>query len=299
MNYKEILVNVLKNGVPKQATRDEQGNIVPVQKPSIGTFGEVFRHDMSQGFPLSTLRKLPFKSTVIELEGFCKGVTDKQWFQERRCKYWDHWCSPTLLDSANYINRLTNQPEVTKKDYEDLGPLGYSWEFRNFGQEYLNFGPDGLGFDQLAMMVDKLKNSPYDRRMVVSFWNPQSMGDAALPSCHLLHNVVVYGDTLNLCWHQRSCDLLLNASITTYGLLLLMYAKTAGLKPGILQGTFADCHLYENQIEAAKILVERDEKPLPTVDIPDDFDIMNWTHDQIKLIGYDPWPAVETGEITV
>jgi hypothetical protein len=55
MNYKEILVNVLKNGVPKQATRDEQGNIVPVQKPSIGTFGEVFRHDMSEGFPLVNL----------------------------------------------------------------------------------------------------------------------------------------------------------------------------------------------------------------------------------------------------
>lgn len=282
MNYKEILKNVLENGVSKQPTRSVSGEVVPVQNPTIGTFGEVFRHDMSEGFPLSTLRKLPFKSTVVELEGFMKGKVSKKWYRERGCKYWDHWSSP-------------DRPKgVSQEEYDDLGPLGYSYEWRNFGSLHGSFGED-----QLKAVVDKLKNSPYDRRMYVSFWNPCSMEYAALPACHTAHNVVVYGDTLNLCWHQRSCDAMLNQTIVTYGLLLLMYAKTAGLKPGILQGTFADCHLYENQIEAARILVERDEKPLPTVELPQYFDIMNWTHDQIKLIGYDPWPAVKTGSITV
>jgi thymidylate synthase len=285
MNYKEILKNVLENGVPKQPTRVVNGKVEQVQNPTIGTFGEVFRHDMSEGFPLSTLRKLPFKSTVVELEFFMRGLTDKRWLEERGCKYWSEFSSDLYRPKGQ-----------SKRDHWSLGPLGYSAEWRDFGG-WLD--ADAPSTDQLAYIVNLLKNHPYDRRMVVSFWNPNSMEFAALPSCHLLHNVVVYGDTLNLCWHQRSCDIMLNASITTYGLLLLMYAKVAGLRPGVLQGTFADCHLYENQIEAAKILVEREEKPLPTVDIPDDFDILDWTHDQIKLIGYDPWPAVQTGAITV
>ena len=282
MNYKEILKNVLENGVPKQPTRVVNGKVEQVQNPTIGTFGEVFRHDMSEGFPLSTLRKLPFKSTVVELEFFMRGLTDKRWLEERGCKFWSEFSSD-----------LTRLPGVPKKDHPDLGPLGYSQGWRNFGG-----GSYALGVDQLEYIVDSLRN-PYDRRMVVSFWDTPRIFDAALPPCHCLHYICCYGDKLNLYWFQRSADILLNQTITTYGLLLLMYAKIAGLKPGVLQGTFADCHLYENQIEAAKILVDREEKPLPTVDIPDDFDILDWTHDQIKLIGYDPWPAVQTGAITV
>jgi len=304
MNYKEILKNVLKSGVPKQPTRlDSQGNVVPVENGTIGLFGQVFEHDMAEGFPLSGLRKLPFKSTCVELQGFLNAVTDKQWFQERKCSYWDHWSSPTILADLNYVKRLNQQTEISQKDYHDLGPLGYSWEFRNFGQDYLTFGPDGLGFDQLQMVVDKLRNSPHDRRMVVSFWNPASMKDAALPSCHLLHNLVTYGDTLNLWWHQRSVDLLANQSITTYGLLLLLYCKESGLKPGKLMATFADAHIYENQLEAAKILVERDEPPLPQVEIIPKYDgsfsIFDWEHTDVRLTNYHPHGKVDIGAITV
>jgi thymidylate synthase len=94
MNYKEIVQNVLRNGVPKQPTRMENGVAVKVENGTIGTFCEIFRHDMAQGFPLSTLRKLPFRSICVELEGFIKGITDKQWFQDRKCKFWDEWANP-------------------------------------------------------------------------------------------------------------------------------------------------------------------------------------------------------------
>lgn len=287
MNYKEILNSVLTTGLPKSPTRmNDKGEVVSVQNASIATFGEVFRHDMSQGFPLSTLRKLPFKSTVVELEFFMRGGTDKRWLQQRGCKYWDEFAAP---------NRPLGH---SAKEWPHLGPLGYSVEWRRFGDNR-NTGLEEDGVDQLRLVVDKLKKSPYDRRLVVSFWNPHTIDKSALPPCHLLHQIVVIGDRLNLMWYQRSVDIMLNQTIVTYGLLLLMYAKTAGLKPGVLQGVFADCHLYDNQIEAAKVLVSRDEKTLPTVRLADDFDIMDWTHDQVHIDGYDPWPAVETGTITV
>ena len=287
MNYREILSNVLVHGLPKQPTRvSNEGEVVPVQNSTVATFGEVFRHDMSEGFPLSTLRRLPFKSTVVELEFFMRGYTDKRWLQSRGCKYWDEFAQQDRPAS------------VSAKDWPHLGPLGYSVEWRNFGgwdKGYITLD----GVDQLRLLVDKLRSSPTDRRLLVSFWNPHTLDKAALPPCHLLHQIVVIGDQLNLLWYQRSVDIMLNQTIVTYGLLLLMYAKTAGLKPGVLQGIFADCHLYDNQVEAAKVLVSREEKSLPSVRLADDFDIMDWTHDQVYLEGYDPWPAVKTGAITV
>lgn len=299
MNYKEILISTLQNGVPKQPTRiDSTGRPILVENSTIGIFGAVFEHDMAQGFPLSGLRALPFKSTCAELEMFIKGVTSKKWLQERGSKYWDHWCAPY---EADYIQQQYPDMDLkqVKRIGDDLGPLGYSYEWRDFG----GWNSERQGFDQLTHTIEVLKKSPHDRRLVVSFWNPNSMHDAALPSCHLLHNIVVYGDTLNLWWHQRSCDLLANQSIVTYALLLLLYCKESGLKPGILKGVFADCHIYENQMQAAHEMVERSEPPLPQVEIlsktDGTFSMLDWECTDVHLRGYNPHPKIDIGSITV
>lgn len=298
MNYKEILKNVVKNGSPKQPTRLTDAGIVPVENATIGLFGQVFEHDMSEGFPLSGLRRLPFKSTCVELEFFLSGRTDKRWLDDRGCSYWEHWAAPYEVERL-----LKDSPHLTEKEAKrlgnDLGPLGYSYELRQFGG-WNQYGPE---VDQLWEIVSKLKKSPYDRRMVASHWNPASIDDSALPPCHVLWNVVVYGDTLNLWWHQRSVDILANQTITTYGLLLLLLCKESGLNPGRLMGSFADCHIYLNQLEAAKTILERDEPPLPTVEIlPKEdgtFSIFDWEHTDVLLRNYTPHDKVNIGAITV
>lgn len=305
MNYKDILRQTLETGIPKQPTRfNDKGEAIPVENGTIGIFGAIFEHNMAEGFPLSGLRKLPFRSTCVELEMFIKGITNKKWLQERGCKYWDHWCAPyearQILDDAKYNDgNIDMDLKEAQKKGNDLGPLGYSFEWREFG----GWSKDSAGFDQLAHTLRVLKSNPYDRRMVVSFWNPASMHDAALPSCHLLHNLVVYGDTLNLWWHQRSCDLIANQSIVTYALLLLLYCKESGLKPGILKGVFADCHIYTNQMEAAKTMLERSEPPLPQVKILDKpdgkFSMFVWSHTDVELVGYNPHSKLDIGSITV
>lgn len=352
MNYLEIIQNVLKNGQPKQATRyDSNGNVIPVSNGTIGTFSEIFRHDMSKGFPLTTLRKMPWRSIRVELEGFIKGVTDKKWYQERKCGFWNEWANPETVQNVA-LKRASQQADyqIPKEGFSpskeflkqiqleenDLGPI-YGYQWRNFDQHYEDFdkvrfysehfqkvttGSDFwdyhgancpseelhghvYGFDQLKDIVNKLKTSPYDRRMVCSAWNPNQMDMMALPPCHWGFNVVVYGTKLNLVWHQRSCDAThgIPSNIASYGLLLLLLCEESGLEPGELVGTLADCHLYENTLEATKELVSRKEKELPIVKIKrkpnGDFSIFEWNWDEVELIGYDPHPSIDMGEVTV
>jgi thymidylate synthase len=334
MNYKQIIENVLNNGTPKQATRlDNDGNVVPVENGTIGTFCEIFRHDMSEGFPLTTLRRAPWKSTRIELEGFIQGITDKKWYQERGCGFWNEWANPVLVDKhqivqdfsydqAQPLADLDNEYRARIKNaqvvIDDLGPV-YGYQWRNFAQQYdpipthecheydcvTYCNCDGIeeGYDQLKSIVDKLKSNPYDRRMICSAWNPNQMHMMALPPCHLLWGVTVYGDKLNLVWHQRSCDLMLGipANIASYALLLLLLCEESGLKPGELVGNLQDCHIYDNLRPATEELVKREEKELPEVKIVSspNFSIFDWTHEDVITNGYYPHPALDMGKVTV
>lgn len=309
MNYKQIIENVLKNGQPKEATRlDSNGNVVPVENATIGTFCEIFRHDMGQGFPLSTLRRMPFKPTCVELEGFIKGVTSKQWYKDRNCSYWNYWASPMAVksfkeDSHSIDNHLGYSIERHKKiqeECDDLGECFYAGSWRGFHD------PNGYAdesVDQINELVKILKTSPYNRRMVVTSWNPLGTDYTALHWCHHSFTVCVYGNKLNLAWDQRSCDLLINQTIVTYGLLLLLLCEESGLEPGELSGRFIDCHIYENQLDAAKELVKREEKDLPQVKIKrkedGSFSIFDWTYEDVELINYNPHPKMNMGAVTV
>jgi thymidylate synthase len=329
MNYLEIIKNVVNNGTLKQATRlDDKGNPIPVENGTIGTFCEIFRHDMSTGFPLTTLRKMPWQSIRVELEGFIKGITDKLWYKERKCNFWSEWANPEVVkekwqDSVvadEDRDSFTAKIDLRKKiqaETNDLGPI-YGYQWRSFNKTYKTQSEDDGDFhnytDQLKSIVDKLKSTPYDRRMVCSAWNPNQMHMMALPPCHWGFNVVVYGDKLNLIWHQRSCDLLLGvcSNIASYALLLELLAKEANLVPGELVGTLADCHIYENHMDAARELIKREEKELPKLKIVTPqgldlqanrterkFSIFDWEWRDAVLTGYNPHDKINVGSVTV
>ena len=323
MNYKDILQNILNNGQPKQPVRfDSNNNPVPVENGTIGTFCEIFRHDMSKGFPLTALRRMPYKSMSVELEGFIKGITDKRWYQERGSKFWDEWSNPVaakeLFDRSEPSGKVPYNKENQKQAQElcdDLGPI-YGYQWRNFGKHYgeIDFYPSEWqtepngsywGQDQLKSIVDKLKTNPYDRRMICSAWNPNQVHMMSLPACHVLWHVVVYGNNLNLTWFQRSCDGSHGVpnNIASYALLLLLLCEESGLEPGELVGVLSDCHLYTNTIDSVKILLEREEKELPQLKIkrkPDNsFSIFDWTYKDMELINYNPHPKLNMGAVTV
>lgn len=303
--YLEILRDTI-NGEQKHPVRvDDKGNAVKLDTGTVGIFAAVFRHQMKDGFPLLTTKKVPLRLIAVELEGFLKGITSKKWYQDRRCKIWNEWCNPKALDqkmdeefvqynTAKIHDRVKQFQKELMLNEDDLGPI-YGYQWRRFNQVY---DEDDSGcvetYDQLKDVADRLRNNHYDRRMVVSGWNPVQISRMALPPCHFAWNVVVYGNKLNLIWHQRSCDLMLGVpfNIASYALLLQLLANHSGLEAGELVGTLNDCHIYNNQLDAATAQLEREPRELPTVKI-ESKDIFEWTHEDLTIVNYNPYPPIQ------
>ena len=180
----------------------------------------------------------------------------------------------------------------------DLGPI-YGWQWRHFGGKYQwnpnnpqdNCDPKHPGIDQLAGAINTIKQDPNNRRIIVNAWNPVDQYQMALPPCHIMHQVLVHNNKLNLIWTQRSCDMFLGIpyNIASYALLLLLYAKEAGLTPGVLRGELHDVHIYENHINQAREQVSRTPYKLPSVEIPNKNwnGMLNWhANDGFKLKDY-------------
>lgn len=293
--YLDILDNIMTNATDLRMNR--------TGIPDIGlSAGAVFEHDMSTGFPLVTTKKMGLKNIATELEFFLHGITDKRWLQDRKCHIWDEWANPVKVEQKYNIatNNLPNLTDDEKTNIRnaimdserDLGPI-YGFQWRHFGGEYVwnenrinknptdNFNPKNPGIDQVQNAIYKLKNNPSDRRILVSAWNPVAIPQMALPPCHVMHQLVVRDGKLSLIWTQRSCDMFLGVpyNIASYALLLLLYAKEAGLKPGMLKGELHDAHIYQNHIPQVREQLKRKPYPLPTVEIPDDNwrGMLNWS----------------------
>jgi len=240
--------------------------------------GFMFEHDMEEGFPLLTSRRLPFKSTKVELEFFIKGLRSKKWLQNRGCNFWNNWCNPKIVRYAN--NEETKRKMVAE---DDLG-LVYGNQWRCFGDPY--YSSTRAGIDQLKNLVNTLKTNPNDRRMIVSAWNPLAADQMALVPCHTGFQVTVINGKLNLAWNQRSVDVCCNQTITTYGLLLHLLSKEANLKEGKLIGFFMDAHIYENHIKGVVKQLTQKTYPLPVVKTDKFTSIFNWTYEDTELINY-------------
>lgn len=293
--YLDILDNIMTNG------HDLRMNRTGI--PDIGlSAGAVFEHDMSTGFPLVTTKKMGLKNIATELEFFLRGITDKKWLQDRKCHIWDEWANPIKVEqkyniATNKLPKLTDTEKTQIRnsimDMErDLGPI-YGFQWRHFGGEYQwnanrinanpmdNFDPQNPGIDQVQNAIDKLKNNPNDRRILVSAWNPVAIPQMALPPCHVMHQLVVRDGKLSLIWTQRSCDMFLGVpyNIASYALLLLLYAKEAGMEPGTLKGELHDAHIYQNHIPQVREQLSREPYPLPTVEIPNENwrGMLNWS----------------------
>jgi len=280
--YLEIVEKVLEKGWKK------------INRTGIETIalpGAYFEHDMNEGFPLLTTKKIPFRLISSELEFFIKGITDKNWLIERNNHIWDDWCRPDIIPYGT--------DEITKskmKQENDLGPI-YGWQWRNFGAKYSSSSdkPKGKGIDQLQNLVKKLITSPDDRRMIVSAWNPVDLDKMALPPCHFSFQVTVITNKLNLLWNQRSVDIALGLpfNIASYGLLLHLLARDADLEPGKLVGFLGDTHIYSNHIAGLKNQINREPFPLPQIHTIGPRSIFEWEYLNSDVIDYNHHPSIK------
>ena len=260
---------------------------------AITVSGAIFEHDLINGYPLLTTKKMPFRLIASELEFFIKGLTDKKWLQDRNNHIWDEWANPK---KAPY-----GHDEAAKKKMaaeRDLGPI-YGFQWRHFNAPYKNYDSDytGQGIDQLKKIIETLKTNPTDRRMIVSAWNPEQMDQMALPPCHYQFQVVAIKDKLNLLWSQRSVDVMLGLpfNIASYGLLLHLLAKETGFNEGRLVGFLGDVHIYENHANGAKEQLTRDpdKYPLPKIETKNFKSIFDWQFEDTELIDYQGYPSIK------
>ncbi len=256
--YLALVRHILDNGT-KKTDRTGTG--------TLSVFGHQLRFDLERGFPLVTTKKLHLRSIIYELLWFLRGDTNVRFLQENKVTIWDEWAD------AN----------------GDLGPV-YGYQWRSWP------APNGQHIDQIRKVLDDIKRNPDSRRHVVSAWNVADLDKMALQPCHALFQFYVADGRLSCQMYQRSADVFLGVpfNIASYALLTMMVAQVCDLRPGEFIHTLGDAHLYSNHLEQARLQLEREPRPLPTMTINpavksiDDFKFSDFT-----LENYDPHPAIK------
>jgi thymidylate synthase len=241
---------------------------------TLSYFGDQIRHNMQDGFPLLTTKKMAIKTMMTELKWFLKGRTDIQYLRDNGCKIWD----------GDY--------EKSGRTDGQLGPI-YGKQWRNWTKlEFDTTTGNGtlLEVDQIAKLIVDLRENPDSRRLMVSAWNVGELDEMTLPPCHYGFQCYVQDGKLSLMWNQRSVDSFLGLpfNIASYGTLLLLLCEVTNLKPGELIGNLGDVHLYKNHIQQAKEQISREPYKLPTIELSN-VDILNGEFDyEIKDYEYHP-----------
>lgn len=251
--YKMILRDILINGEEKENR---------TQCKTLSVFHKSLKIDLRDGFPLLTTKKVFARGFFEEQLLFLRGDTNTKHLEEKKVNYWKGNTSRDFLDSRN-LNML---PEG------DLG-CGYPHQYRNFNGEHQHIESTKglLGIDQLQNVIETIKHDPWSRRNIISLWNPQQLNLMALPPCHNYIQFVCNpkNNTLDLFFLMRSSDFFLGwpGNIVQYGFFLHFISQIFDLQPRFLSYTGVDVHLYENQLEVAKIQADRESYALPSMSI--------------------------------
>lgn len=291
--YLDLLQRVLEKG-------DERKD-----RTGIGTlslFGELVRFDLSGGeVPIITTKRVYWKTAVKEMLWFLTGGTNIRALLQQNVRIWSDWplahyrkATNTDISQADFEDRILADEQFAQQ-WGELGPV-YGKQWRRW------VDAEGKEHDQIATLVETLKNNPASRRMLFHAWNVGELDQMALPPCHMVYQFHVNSrGELNCLVYQRSCDLFLGWSFNQVGgsALLLMLAQQAGLKPGELVWVGGDVHIYLNHIDQVREQIRREPRPLPTMRLTrqaasiDDYRI-----EDFEVTGYDPHPPIQ-GDVAV
>lgn len=307
--YLDLCKNILNHGFEKN---DRTGT------GAFSVFGHQMRFDLSQGFPLLTTKKVPFRLIASELLWFIKGDTNIRYLLENNNNIWNEWAFKKWVESDEY-----NGPDMTDFGRRSLEDDAFNERYReqmnifktnilsdqDFASKYGDLGSvygkqwrhwkttTNDTIDQLKQVIDSIKHNPDSRRHIVSAWNPEDIPSMALPPCHTLFQFYVADGKLSCQLYQRSGDLFLGVpfNIASYALLTHLIAYETGLEVGEFVHTFGDVHLYTNHVNQVKEQLQRDIKDSPQLIIKADGNksIFDFELSDFEVINYQPHPAIK------
>ena len=228
--------------------------------------------DLQEEFPCLTTKQLYFRQAILEMLWIYQAQSnDVRWLQERNVHIWDEW---EINEDGKWIatqNVLENNKLVKKEVIKDFGKdmahtigTAYGYIVKKFGFT--------------DKIINTIKNNPTDRRLVISLWQDDYLDTAVLPSCVWPTEWDVTDGKINMWVHQRSCDVPLGLpfNVTQYAVLLSLIAQVCGLKPGTIDYSIKDAHIYVNQKDGIKEQIARFDSdgdlPAPTLWINPEID---------------------------
>lgn len=253
--------------------------------------GYFFEFDLEKEFPILTTKQLFFKNAITEMLWiYQEQSNDVRFLQERGNHIWDEW----EIDEDGLWHATQNVLENGKMIKKEI--------VREFPKEYAHTIGTAYGwivkkYHLIDQLIDKIKNNPTDRRMLMSLWQNEFLDTAVLPSCVWSSEWDVTDGHINMWVHQRSCDVPLGLpfNVTQYAVLLSLIAHVTNLKPGKIFWSIKDAHIYVNQVEGIKEQIRRGKElpdlPAPTLWInPEIKDFYQFDNSRelkdIKIVGY-------------
>ncbi|MFP5071886.1 thymidylate synthase [Pseudonocardia nantongensis] len=277
--YRGVLERVLADGI-RVPTRQGPAALTAMQ--------QTMRFPLAEGFPVITERSIAgfWRKPVGELCAFVNGATTVTELAEFGCDWWGPWATP----------------EKTRKrglEPGDIGPGSYGGAFHDFPTA------EGPTFDQFAHLVEQIRELPNDRTHFVSPWIPQYQvrGQGKTPRttiapCHGWVHVRVLDGGLHLHMFQRSGDLPVGvpSNMVQYAALTLMLEHLTGVPAVAYYHTISDAHVYENQLDPVREMLDRTPARLPTVHLTDAgravTDIHDFRAEHFEIADYHPHPGL-------
>ena len=269
--YLSLLQDILDNGIQKG---DRTGT------GTLSVFGRLYRHDLSKGFPLLTTKRLHVRSIFHELLWFLQGNTNIGYLKANGVSIWDEWATPE----------------------GELGPV-YGAQWRAWK------GENGKTIDQVAEVINSIRENPNSRRHIINAWNVAALPDErkspvqnaqegrmALPPCHVMYQFWVANGKLSCMLTQRSGDAFLGIPFNGASVALLthMVAQQCDLDVGDFIWTGGDCHIYSNHYEQVTTQLARTPYAYPTLRIKrKPASIFEYEYEDFEVLDYQCHPAIK------
>ncbi|CAM4205163.1 thymidylate synthase [Paenibacillus alkaliterrae] len=307
--YLGLIKHVIENGTKKE---DRTGT------GTISTFGYQMRFDLSEGFPLLTTKRVPFRLIASELIWFIQGYTNIRFLLQHNNNIWNEWAFKRWVESPSYTGPdmtdfgLRSQSDAAFASvYEEkmetfkqriLSDDPFAAEFGELGNVYGKQWREwktsqGDTIDQLKDVIDAIKRNPESRRHIVTAWNPEDVpSNMALPPCHTMFQFYVADGKLSCQLYQRSADIFLGIpfNIASYALLTHMVAHECGLEAGDFVHTLGDAHIYTNHLEQVQTQLSREPRSLPSLKLnADKKSVFDFEVADLVIERYEPHPAIK------